>query len=301
MGNLLQNYFHGKPGKRDFTEADLPKDRIALFFSVLGVRWRNMFSLNLLYLLCWIPAAVWTFVNIVQLNYQLGLQGGTLAEGFLGDLLFSYLLVLFPLTAFTGPFTAGISLVTRNWARGEHSFVWLDFKAAMKENWKQALGVSAISSLIPLLLLVSTRIYMQMAAQSALFYLPVALVWITALLWALSSQLMYMLLISYELSFGQLLRNAFLMTFAALPKAALVRLLTAVVPVLMAAAFLFFPAALGWMMPAAICMYGLFWLSLNKLLTASYANAMCEKYLNAQIEGAKTNIGLRPELDGDDE
>ena len=301
MGNLLQNYFHGKPGKRDFTEADLPKDRIALFFSALGVRWRNMFSLNLLYLLCWIPAAAWTFVNIVQLNYQLGLQGGTLAEGFLGDLLFSYLLVLFPLTAFTGPFTAGISLVTRNWARGEHSFVWLDFKAAMKENWKQALGVSAISSLIPLLLLVSTRIYMQMAAQSALFYLPVALVWITALLWALSSQLMYMLLISYELSFGQLLRNAFLMTFAALPKAALVRLLTAVVPVLMVAAFLFFPAALGWMMPAAICMYGLFWLSLNKLLTASYANAMCEKYLNAQIEGAKTNIGLRPELDEDDE
>ena len=301
MGNLLQNYFHGKPGKRDFTEADLPKDRIALFFSVLGVRWRNMFSLNLLYLLCWIPAAVWTFVNIVQLNYQLGLQGGTLADGFLGNLLFSYLLVLFPLTAFTGPFTAGISLVTRNWARSEHSFVWLDFKAAMKENWKQALGVSAISSLIPLLLLVSTRIYMQMAAQSALFYLPVALVWITALLWTLSSQLMYMLLISYELSFGQLLRNAFLMTFAALPKAALVRLLTAVMPVLMVAAFLFFPAALGCMMPTAICMYGLFWLSLNKLLTASYANAMCEKYLNAQIEGAKTNIGLRPELDEDDE
>ena len=301
MGNLLQNYFHGKPGKRDFTEADLPANRTALFFSALRVRWRSMFSLNLLYLLCWIPAAAWTFINIVQLNYQLGLQGGILAEGFLGDLLFSYLLVLFPLAALTGPFTAGISFVTRNWARDEHSFVWLDFKAAMKANWKQALGVSAISSAVPLLLLVCTRMYMQMAAQSALFYLPVALVWITALLWVLSSQLMYMLLISYELSFVQMVRNAFLMTFAVLPKAMLVRLATGIVPLAMIAAFLFFPAALGWITPAAICMYGLFWLSLNKMITASYANAMCEKYLNAQIEGAKMNIGLRPELDEDDE
>ena len=301
MGNLLQNYFHGKPGKRDFTEADLPASRTALFFSVLGVRWRNMFSLNFLYLLCWIPAIIWTFINIVQLNYQLGLQGGVLAEGFLGDLLFSYLLILFPLAAFTGPFTAGISCVTRNWARDEHSFVWLDFKAAVKANWKQALGVSAISSAVPLLVLVCTRMYMQMAAQSALFYLPVALVWITALIWALSAQLMYMLLVSYELGFVQVLRNAFLMTFAALPKAALVRLATGIVPLAMTAAFLFFPAALSWMMPAAICMYGLFWLSLNKLITASYANALCEKYLNAQIEGAKMNIGLRPEMDEDDE
>ena len=31
------------------------------------------------------------------------------------------------------------------------------------------------------------------------------------------------------------------------------------------------------------------------LIIASYANALCEKYLNTKIEGAPTNIGLRPE------
>lgn len=302
MANFFQNYFQGKPGKQDFTAADLPKNRATLFFSVLGVRWRNMFSLNFLYLVCWIPAIIWTFINIVQLNYQLGLQGSAISSDFLGNLLFSYLLVLFPLSAFTGPFTAGISYVTRNWARDEHSFVWLDFKAAVKANWKQALGVSVISSALPVLVMVCVDFYMQAAAQSAVFYLPVALVIIAALVWLLSSQLMYMLLISYELKFTQVIRNALLMTFAALPQAVLVRMATAIVPLALVVSFFFFPAALSWLMPAAICMYGLFWLSLNRLLTASYANAMCEKYLNSQIEGAKMNIGLRPETDeGGDE
>ena len=66
MGNLLQNYFHGKPGKRDFTEADLPASRTALFFSALRVRWRSMFSLNLLYLLCWIPAGVGSQIPVLR-------------------------------------------------------------------------------------------------------------------------------------------------------------------------------------------------------------------------------------------
>ena len=37
----------------------------------------------------------------------------------------------------------------------------------------------------------------------------------------------------------------------------------------------------------------------NRLIIASYSNALCEKYLNVKIEGAETNIGLRPE-DWDD-
>ena len=299
-GNFFQNYFHGKPGKKNFTQADLPKNRIALFFSVLGVRWRSMFALNLLNLLCWIPAIVWTFINIVQLNYQAGLQEGLLSGEWLKSLLFTYLTVLFPLAAITGPFTAGVSHVARNWARDEHSFVWLDFKGAVKANWKQALGVSAISSVLPVLLMFCIDFYSQLAAQSAMFYPLIAIIVIAAILWFLSSQLMYMLLISYELKFSEVLRNAFIMTLATLPRAFLIKLITSFIPLLAIAALLLFPDALVWLMPVAMCLYGLFWLSLNSLIAASYANYACEKYLNPKIEGAQTNIGLRPEIDEDE-
>ena len=42
-------------------------------------------------------------------------------------------------------------------------------------------------------------------------------------------------------------------------------------------------------------LYLLYVPALNRLIIASYANALCEKYLNTKIEGAPTNIGLRPE------
>ena len=45
--------------------------------------------------------------------------------------------------------------------------------------------------------------------------------------------------------------------------------------------------------------YLVFMVAFNKLITVSYANWLCETYLNPRIEGARTNIGLRPE-DWDD-
>ena len=58
--DLFNNYFYGKPGREDFTQDDLPETRRQLFFQVLRVRWGSMVGLNLLYLLFWLPAAVWS-------------------------------------------------------------------------------------------------------------------------------------------------------------------------------------------------------------------------------------------------
>ena len=63
LRDLFRNYYYGKPGKRDFTEDDLPENRVQLFFQVLGVRKGNMIGLNLIYLLIWMPAALWTVLT----------------------------------------------------------------------------------------------------------------------------------------------------------------------------------------------------------------------------------------------
>ena len=284
--NFFKNYFYGKSGKKDFTEADLPANRLQLFKDVLMVRKGNMVSLNFLYLLIWIPAVIWTFMNILQLQVQ--------PAEVLGSLAFTYLLILCPLILITGPFRIGVSYVMRNWARDEHAFPFLHFKTGMKENWKQALLLSLVDGLLPLVVYVCVYFYSGMAEGSVFFYLPIALVLIAAILWVLSAQLLPTLIVTYELSFPQAVRNAFLMTMAALPKAIAIKLATLALPILSILTMLLFPAALNYVLPIAIVLYAVFMLSFNKLITASYSNMLCEKYLNTKIDGAQVDIGLRP-------
>ena len=288
---FFKDYFYGRSGQRDFTEQDLPATRFQLFREVLKVRRGSMVGLNFLYLLCWIPAAVWSFVNLVQLT--------AIAEGLSavapGDLLYSYLLVLFPLIAITGPFTVGVSRVMRNWARDEHAYAFGDFIAGLKENWRQGLLYSLICGAVPLLVYICVSFYAGMLAASPLFYLPLAVTLIVALLWSLSAQLMPALIVSYRLRFTGVVRNAVLMTLAVLPKAIGVKLATLAIPAILLLLMQSVPAAMRWAVPAALVLYAIFYLSFNRLILASYSNACCEKYLNAKIEGAGVNIGLRDE------
>ena len=288
---FFKDYFYGRSGQRDFTEQDLPATRFQLFREVLKVRRGSMVGLNFLYLLCWIPAAVWSFVNLVQLT--------AIAEGLSaatpGDLLYSYLLVLFPLIAVTGPFTMGISRVTRNWARDEHAYAAADFLAGVKANWRQGLLYGLVNGALPLLLYISFDFYSAMLAASPLFLLPLAITLIAAVLWSLSAQLMPTLIVTYRLRFSAVVRNALLMTLAALPRAIGIKLATLAIPAILFILMELAPAALRWAVPAALVLYAIFSLSFNRLILASYSNACCEKYLNARIEGAGVNIGLRDE------
>ena len=287
--NFFKNYFYGKSDRKDFTEANLPSNRLQLFKDVLMVRKGNMVSLNFLYLLIWIPAVTWTLMNILQLQVQPVELHSSLA--------LTYLLLLCPMIFITGPFRIGVSYVMRNWARDEHAFAFLHFKAGMKANWKQALLLSLIDGLLPLVVYVCVYFYSGMAKDSVLFYLPISLVLIAAALWVLSAQLLPTLIVTYELSFPQAVRNAFLMTMATLPKAILIKLATLALPVLSILMMLVFPAALNYVLPIVIVLYAIFMLSFNKLVTASYANMLCEKYLNPRIDGAQVDIGLRPKGD----
>ena len=126
--NLMNNYFYGKQGQGDFTVANLPQNRRQLFRDVFRVRWSSLFGVNLLYLIFWIPAIAWCFLNVFTLFSMLnGNPDMTQVQG----LYSMWLLILAPCIAITGPFNAGVTYVLRNWARDEHSFVLSDFKDAV--------------------------------------------------------------------------------------------------------------------------------------------------------------------------
>ncbi len=294
LRDLLRNYYYGKPGKRDFTDADLPENRVQLFFQVLGVRKGSMVGLNLLYLLIWVPAILWTSLNLLQLNQQFAVGA---AQESIRSVTFTWLLLLFPCIAITGPFNAGISLVMHRWAQDEHSFPYADFKEGLRDNWKQALVFSTMDGLAPLLFYLCLDFYLRMASRSVAFLLPMAVAGIAAGIWFLAAPLVPQLIVSYRQGIGGIMRNAMLMALVQLPRALGIRLLTLALPLLAVASLLFFPGALQWIAMIGSMLYALILLSVNKLIWASFSNFLGERYLNTKIPGARTDIGLRPKGD----
>ena len=295
--NIMNNYFYGKQGKADMTVADLPANRLQLFGTVLKVRWFSMIGVNLLYLIFWIPAILWTGMNIVAvLSATAGEAPAEMdLNGILSGVLSMWLMGLVPCIAITGPFNAGVTYVLRNWARDQHSFILSDFWDAVKGNWKQALPVSLLTGVMPFLTYTATRFYGGMAAQNPLFVVFAGIVAMVALLWSMATMLVYPMMVTYELRLSDLLRNSVLLTIGKLPFAVLFKALTLTVPAIAAGIIALAPGAESYVLLVAAMLYLLFMPTFNKLITVSYANWLCETYLNPRIEGARTNIGLRPE------
>lgn len=291
FGNMMNNYFYGKAGKGDYRISDMPQNRVQLFGAVWKVRWSSMFGVNLLYMLFWLPMFVWALIHIVMLMSADDLITTENVSGYL----MTFLLGMIPCVGITGPFTAGISYVMRNWARDEHSFVWSDFWDAVKANWKQALPVSIISGVLPLLVYVAWMFYGQMTSTSVVFVIPMCLVFIVFIMWKLTEMIIYTMMVTYDLSFKNLLRNSFLLTMAKLPLAIGIKLLTLLVPIIVIALIFLAPSIQFYVFLIVSLLVLLYLPALNRLILASYSNALCEKYLNVKIEGAATNIGLRPE------
>ncbi len=297
--DMMNNYFYGKQGKADFTVENLPQNRRQLFTEVLKVRWSGLFGVNLLYMVIWIPAIAWTILNLVSLYNLLTIQGEAAAPADVVGLVSTWLLFLAPCIAITGPFNAGVTFVLRNWARDEHSFVLSDFKDAMKANWKQALVISAIDGVMPLLMFTGWRFYGGMVRQNFVFILPAAVVLLIGILWTLASMLAFPMLITYDLKIKDVIRNSLLMTVAKLPFSVLIKLITLVVPAVAVGLVALIPSIISHVLMILSLLYLCFLVAFNKLITVSFANWLCETYLNPRIEGARTNIGLRPE-DWDD-
>ncbi len=332
FGKMMNNYYYGKSGKGDYRKEDMPATRWQLFLDTLRTRLSALCRLNLIYVVIFLPVMIVIglhFVNTMSnLNIVMAAQEGNLrtmleeqaAENggevtitdeqvaeiaqmnpadMIESALFSMLLWLIPCIAITGPFTAGVCYVTRNWARDEHAFIWSDFKDAVRENWKQGLVLSAITSVIPVLVYLGWRYYGQMAQTQVWMVLPQVLVVMVAVVWALSITYMYPLIVTYELRLRDVIRNALLLAVARLPLSLGVRLLHCVPALLCALLAYFWNPMYGMLILGA--WYFLIGFCLSRFVTASYTNAVFDRFINPRIEGAQVNRGLRETEDEDDD
>lgn len=301
---IFDRMYYGKAGKADYTAEDLPHNRFQLFFEVLRVRLWQLIGVNLLQVIFWIPFIIWTFINVsVLISMETG-DGTQSAEqlAYWGQQALAYLQVyllgLIPCIAITGPSTAAASYITRNWARDQHSFVLSDFKDAFKDNWKQALAVSTITSLVPSIAYLGYRFYGEMALQYPVLFIAQILVVLVCFVWLIMLPLLYPLMVCYKLTFKQLIRNALLLSVGRLPHIVGTRLLL-LIPMAITLGGLFL--ANTWMILFGLLYYLLIGLGMSRLVYASVANGFFDKFINPRIEGAQVNRGLYQDDDDDDD
>ncbi len=300
---LFDRLYYGKAGKRDYSEMDMPKNRISLFFMVLKDHVFDLVKVNLLQVVFWIPFLLWTYINLAAVQ-SIDTEAVLAAEGGAANLMSAisgyvmmWLLGLIPCIAITGPSSAGAAYIMHNWARDQHAFLFSDYKDAFKSNWKQALAVSAVTSVVPVVAYTAVNYYGSLAKGNMLLLLPLMVVFSATLMFALMLPLLYPMMVGYELSFKNLMKNAFLMSAARLPHMLLARLIT-LIPI---AVLVFGVLAGNGIAILVISLYYLlFGFALSRLIYASFANGVFDKYLNPHIEGAQVGQGLRPHTDEND-
>ena len=304
FGKFMNNFYYGKSGKGDYTPENLPQNRWELFWEMLRVRFSALMRLNLMYMLCWLPAMI--VIMIGAFSFLTSLSG--MVEGevtmslsqLAASILSPTLVLLVPCIAITGPFTAGICYVTRNWARDEHSFIWSDFKDAVKENWKQSIVISLITGVVPLMVYVCWNFYGSMADENAFMVVPQVFTMMLGILWALAVTYFYPLIVSYKLRMRDVFRNGFLLAIARLPMSIGIRLLHCVPAIIVVVLMMFVNPM--WCVLGLFLYYLLLGFGLSRFITASYTNGVFDKYINVKIEGAQVNRGLyNPEDDEDEE
>ena len=334
FNKMINSYFYGKSGKGDFTPDDLPENRWQLLLATLRVRFSALVRMNLMYFVVWLPLVIvlsigfmsaYSILQSVDLGegkslyvLQAEMQQEDAAEGEetidpesltvysmeearsqIQGVLTMTLLLMVPCIAITGPATAGVSYVVRNWSRDEHAFIWSDFKDAAKENWKQSLVVSIFTGLMPFVVYMCWTFYGSMAGNNIIMILPQILVLMIGILWALSVTYMHPMLVSYQLKMKDLIRNCLMLAVARLPMSVGIRLLHCVPMVIGALLALYWQPLYAYMI--MLVYYLIIGFSLSRFVTASYTNGVFDRFINSRIQGAQVNRGLREADDDDDD
>lgn len=308
FGKWMNNFYYGKSGKGDYTPENLPTNRWQLFWEMLRVRFSALIRLNLMYVVPWLPTIIVLMIGGMSFLTTLSEAATAAAEGagtlvlsdLVADIMGPTLLLLVPCVAITGPFTAGICYVTRNWARDEHSFIWSDFKDAVKENWKQSLVISVITSLVPLMIYVCWNFYGGLASQNIIMVVPQVLTMMIGVMWCLAVTYFHPLIVCYKMRMRDVLRNGMLLAIARLPQSVGIRLLHSI-PMVIGIGLMLVVNPI-WCILGLMAYYLLLGFSLSRFVTASYTNAVFDRYINSHIEGAMVDRGLyHPEDDEDDD
>jgi uncharacterized membrane protein YesL len=173
---------------------------------------------------------------------------------------------------------------------------WQTLFGGMKRNFWQAMGFSLIESLMPLATYSALRYYGNLGESAGVgYYVLFGIVALVVLFALLMRQVVYAILVTYRLSFGQIIKNAFLVTFLELPRSFLTLLVNLLPVVVIALLLWLLPSYSGLIIVLGLAYFALFGIALERFVSAAFANRALEKHINANMSGAKVDIGMASE------
>ena len=292
---------------------DLEKGAFAQFFSILGRRFWKLIMLNMMYLLLSLPVIVlswfissfllWQvfpqFEPTALLERMATLQPDLSAE-VRGQLVFFILLIAQILAValsmgtalhVLGPVHAGMTFAYRNYARDRHVFLWMDFRETFKQNWKPALLTGAINFVAHFLLLFAISFYSRIALPAFISALLITILIIFGLLLVISNIYLWQMMITIDIPYKNLWKNAFIFALARLPFNLLLLLATGLIFVGLPLLFIFLLPSFELSLLLTLIWYFCFAFSLNWLLHNFYAHRVIDRFILSKIDGgSKVNV-----------
>lgn len=215
---LFGNYDKPGPG---VSKDEPPKAAPIRFFEILGRKFSKLVQLNLIFVIPTIVACILMFlIYLSPTHFVISISGITQIDG--------WATFVTPLPViFLAPFTAGLTIVTRNFAREEHAFVWSDFWDAVKANWKYFLLNGFICYLVFTLLGFAVIYYYNMAAAQWFYYIPLWMCVVIALVFLFAQYYLPVMFVTFDLKFTHAYKNAFIFTAAGLGRNILITVILA--------------------------------------------------------------------------
>lgn len=201
--SIFNNYTKPGPG----VPKDTPRKKgIKLFFELYFRKAGTYILLNLIYLLTLIPAiAIIWYILMFLLNAVLPLDSEVLLTATVMSFILSVILCcVFSLS----PFSAGFHYILRNCSFEMHTFVFTDFIDKFRQNMKNSLVFFFIDLFAVCLSLFCISAYLILSIKISLLVIPLTLFCIVLIVYALMTPYKWSMLVTFELSKKQILKNA---------------------------------------------------------------------------------------------
>lgn len=302
-GKFIEKLLMGAEKSETYARDSLPSNRWELFWDIFKGRFGKLVIINLLTTLFLIPLYALFIVRSIMMT---GLGGmypfsqafgtGYLAPesmiGYSESIIFSanlYTFLFLPLVMLIAAVgISGCAYVIRNMVWTEGLFVSNDFWHGIKTNFKKIGLTFLLYSLILYIGIIADSLLNQILVynilSSWLIYLFKILLYAVLILLGIMVMHMITMTVTYDLSFGKILKNAFYLTIGAFPANAFFILIGGLIFLLL---------FMGeFLMGLGIILLILFGISYAMLVWTDYCHWLYDKFINPRIKGAKVNRGI---------
>ena len=208
---------YSKPGP-GVSKDEIPKIAPVRFFEIVGRKFWKLIQVNLLFLIffllaTFLSAVIWAIPGIFSISTPI--LSIPIGEHHLTLDLWNYLTMPIPFI-FVFPFMAGLTIVTRNFAREEHAFILSDFMKSAKNNASLFIKNGILTYVLYVVLSFSISFYFLNGAGNSMFFIPAVFCFLLILMYVFTQFYLCVIFVTFDLSFKQAYKNAFILSIMGL-------------------------------------------------------------------------------------